>query len=143
LTDLKPVSQLDDLDQQLVGMALEVQSKAYAPYSRFLVGCAVRDKVGKVHVGCNVENASYSAVICAERAALFSMVAQGQTDCQTIVLVTSADEPCFPCGMCLQVIQELGRGARVIAVDKQGKFYRESTLKELFPSAFSVEKLNG
>lgn len=139
--DVLPVSRLETSDQELVKLALDVRRRAYAPYSKFLVGCALRDELGGVHIGCNVENASYSAAICAERVALTAMVSSGQRVCKRVALVTSCDEPCFPCGVCRQMLQELAPDAVIIAVDQSGTVYSQTTTRELLPSAFSKDKL--
>lgn len=140
MTELKPISALPASSQELVAAALAVRAKAYAPYSKFLVGCALRDGGGKVHFGCNVENASYGGTICAERSAVLQMVAFGARQIKEIAIVTTADEAFFPCGLCLQVILEFGKDAMVFAVEASGKKFRSASLNELYPSAFSKER---
>lgn len=127
--------------QHLVRLAVRAQSKAYAPYSQYQVGCVIEDSVGKIHSGCNVENASYSAVLCAERVAVGKMVSRGALQIALVVLVTSSDEPVFPCGVCLQVLGEFGTHSRVIAVGRELNVYRSASLSELYPSAFTKQKL--
>jgi len=139
LTDLKSATELAEPIRGLLEQAIGVQKKAYAPFSKFLVGCALRDGLGKVHTGCNVENASYGATICAERSAIVQMVASGSREIREIVIVTTSDEAFFPCGVCLQVIQEFGSGATVYAVDGTGRKFRSAKMSELYPSAFSSE----
>lgn len=139
LTDLKPASEMKEPIRVLLKQALAVQKKAYAPFSKFRVGCALRDGAGKIHAGCNVENASYGATICAERSAIVQMIASGNREIREIVIVTTANEAFFPCGLCLQVIMEFGSEATVVAVDKSGKKFRTAKMSELYPSAFSSE----
>lgn len=143
MSEAKPIESLDKRLYPLVRKAVAVRKRAYAPYSKYLVGVALVDSKGKIHSGCNFENASYGASICAERAAIGKMVSRGSRELRTIVVVASSDEPVFPCGLCLQVIREFGPRARVIALNSRATVYQESTLSELFPSAFSPEKLRG
>jgi cytidine deaminase len=135
------VSDLDPVARKLVSRAMEVRRRAYAPYSNYLVGCAVLDRLGKIHTGCNVENASYSLALCAERVAIFKMVSRGQREFEKLVLVTSSESPTFPCGACLQVLQEFGPRALVIAIDREGFRYRQADLPALYPAAFWKEQL--
>ena len=143
MSEVRPIENLDKRLHPLVRKAISVRKRAHAPYSKYLVGAAIGDGKGKIHSGCNVENASYGASICAERAAVGKMVSRGSKDIRVIVVVASSDDPVFPCGMCLQVIQEFGPRARVIALNSRGTIYREAMMSELFPSAFSPEKLRG
>jgi cytidine deaminase len=122
---------------------MAARKKAYAPYSNYLVGVAIVDSKGGVHSGCNVENASYGASLCAERVAIGKMVSRGSKKIDLVVVVASSDTPVFPCGMCLQVIQEFGHKARVLAINSRGTLFEATTMEALFPSAFSPEKLKG
>lgn len=125
-------------DDALVLMALEARQKAYAPYSGFLVGAALLGKSGRVYTGCNVENASYSLTICAERAALFRAVAEGERDFEAIAIVTETGAA--PCGACRQVLREFGQNLRVIVADTKGN-RKEYTLAELLPNGFDPKDL--
>jgi len=135
------IENLDPDMRRLVRMARKARSRAYAPYSKYLVGCVVIDSKGGVHSGCNVENSSYSVSICAERTALAKMVSRGIRDCRKIIVVTSSEEPSFPCGICRQMIQELGPRSVIYAVNRRGSLYCEIPFSELYPLAFSKEKL--
>ena len=141
ISNLKPIEEMDKQMQKLVRLTMRARRKAYAPYSKFLVGCVLVDGKGRVHTGCNVENVSYSATICAERTAIGKMVSRGVRDCRVVIVVTSSEEPCFPCGVCLQVIHEFGRRAVVVAVNRRGTSYREAVISSLLPSAFVRENL--
>ena len=141
MVDSHPIENLTKSEQRLARLALRSRKRAYAPYSKYLVGCALEDSKGRVHSGCNVENASYSATLCAERVALFKMVSRGSRDCRTLVVAASSELPSFPCGQCLQVIVELAPSALVIAVNRRGSLFRQATVKELYPFAFSRELL--
>jgi cytidine deaminase len=123
----------------LVEAARAVQQRAYAPYSRFRVGCALEADDGRVFVGCNVENASYGLTICAERAAVCAAVAAGARGLRRAVVVTDADPPAAPCGACRQVLSEFGRDLRVNAVGPAGAV--SWTMAELLPAAFGPEQL--
>ena len=123
----------------LVEAARAVQQRAYAPYSRFRVGCALEADDGRVFVGCNVENASYGLTICAERAAVCAAVAAGARRLRRAVVVTDADPPAAPCGACRQVLSEFGRDLRVNAVGPAGAV--SWTMAELLPAAFGPEQL--
>lgn len=143
MTNQEPIEDLDKSSKKLVKFSILARKKAHAPYSNYFVGSTILDNKGKIHTGCNVENASYPASICAERNAVGKMVSRGGKQIKKIVVVASSDEPVFPCGMCLQVIQEFGKNCEVIAVNREGTSFRRATFRELFPFAFSVEKLKG
>ncbi len=102
---LKRVSGLEPGVRKLFESARAVRKNAYAPYSHFKVGAALRDNRGRIFTGCNVENASYGGTQCAERAAITAMVASGARDVKEIVIVTDTPEGCPPCGFCRQVTE--------------------------------------
>jgi cytidine deaminase len=139
----RPIAELAPEWQPLVAAARAAMAKAYAPYSKFFVGSCLEDDNGRLWSGCNVENASYSAAICAERTAVVKMVSEGVTRLRRVVVITSSDEPCFPCGVCRQVLREFGSTAEVLAVNRQATAFRRSTLGELFPASFGPEQLDG
>ena len=121
----------------LVDAARAAQQRAYAPYSRFRVGCALEAEDGRVFVGCNVENASYGLTICAERAAVCAAVAAGAQRFRRAVVVSDAEPPAAPCGACRQVLSEFGPDLRVDAVGPAGAV--TWTIAELLPAAFGKE----
>ena len=122
--------------QDLLSRAREVATRAYAPYSHFRVGAALEDASGGVHVGCNVENASYGLTVCAERNAIFAAVAAGASRPFRHLAVSCIDAPGgTPCGACRQVIVEHFAPQASIAVDGLGEF----TVVELLPHPFTLE----
>lgn len=130
------------LDHALIFEALTAQANAWAPYSRFAVGAAVRMD-GKSFIGVNVENASYGLAICGERSAVFAAVTAGARNLEAVAVCTSASPPSAPCGACRQVLREFARdpaAVRVIAVNPQGE-RREWTLAELLPDSFTGSEL--
>jgi cytidine deaminase len=111
--------------------------QSYSPYSKFKVGAAIEAiKAGanKIFTGCNIENASYSLSICAERVALFRAVSDGYTSFKAIAISSTSDKPIFPCGACRQVLAEFCRiSSLTVYIDKDTSNYK---LDELFPHPF-------
>ena len=124
--------------EELVAHALSARQKAYAPYSHYLVGAALLLADGSVVRGCNVENASYGATICAERVALTSAVAQGKQS--FVALAVATKNGGSPCGICRQVMAELGPDMTVYIVNEAGEFRTTSTA-ELLPDSFTGRNL--
>jgi cytidine deaminase len=121
--------------RRLEKAAKAAAAKAYAPYSEFRVGSAVLGRTGKVYSGCNVENASYGLCNCAERTAIFTAVAAGETSVRAVAVYTPTPLPTAPCGACRQVIHEFGPEALVISVcDAKNRI--ETRLSALLPAAF-------
>ncbi len=121
--------------ERLIREALSARERAYAPYSKFLVGAAVLSRSGKVHRGQNVENASYGLSICAERAAVFAMVAAGERAIEAIAIATQGKKVAFPCGACRQVLREFGPDALVLLVTTGGE-RASRPLRDLLPDSF-------
>lgn len=135
--DKHPIEDLDPKLRRLVHLALKVRKRAYAPYSKYLVGVVIVDGRGHIHSGCNVENASYGVSVCAERVAITKMVSRGAKEIRRLVLVTSSDEPVFPCGLCRQSIAEFGPEAMIVTVNRRATVFSQSTLSEILPSQFN------
>jgi cytidine deaminase len=128
-------------DDALMGRAGSAREKAYAPYSGFRVGAAVRDEHGNVHTGCNVENAAYPLGTCAETAAIAAMINAGGSRIDTIAVAGGADEagPCTPCGGCRQRIAEFGHAdTRIVVLAENGERVSYA-VDELLPAGFSLD----
>jgi len=123
----------------LIDLANTAREQAYAPYSKYRVGAALRTKTGRIYTGVNVENAAYPHTMCAERVAIFKAVSEGEKEFDIISVVT--DNGGSPCGGCRQVLAEFGLDTVVLMADKDGKLVKETTVKELLPEAFTPEKL--
>lgn len=124
--------------RQLIKAAKQAQAFSYSPYSGFKVGAALLCKSGKVYTGCNVENASFSATVCAERTALFKAVSEGEREFSAIAIVGSTDL-CFPCGVCRQVMSEFCGKNFKIYLEENGKPVTYA-LGELLPGRFDFKK---
>lgn len=124
--------------EELIGVAREARQRAYAPYSRFAVGAALLGRSGRVYTACNVENVSYGLSICAERAAVFKAVSEGEQEFEALAVVTSVGGS--PCGACRQVLAEFNYNMTVYVADTEGQ-YRAFTVEELLPEAFMPEDL--
>jgi cytidine deaminase len=126
--------------KRLKAAARSVSEHAYCPYSGFHVGAAALSTQGETFTGCNVENASYGLTICAERSAIFQMIARGHAALSALVIYTPTPTPSAPCGACRQVIAELGPEAHVIACCDGPEILR-LTRAELLPHAFGPHNL--
>lgn len=122
--------------KSLLEKARAVREHAYAPYSRFKVGAALLGAGGEVFCGCNVENASYGLTCCAERAALYQGVSQGERTFTALAL--AAEGEVYPCGACLQALAEFAPDLEIYVADDEGTI-KTALLKELLPTAFSLK----
>lgn len=134
---MKPLTDHDR--QSLIDMANQARQRAYAPYSHYPVGAALRTKSGRIFTGVNIENAAYPAGICAERVAVFKAVSEGEREFEVVAVVT--DNGGSPCGSCRQVLSEFGLEMQVLIADGSGRLVRETTVKELLPEAFQPHHL--
>ena len=116
-------------------------ARAYAPYSDFRVGAALRATDGSVTVGCNVENSSFPAGMCAERAALAAAVAAGRRTFTELAIVTDAEEPTSPCGLCRQALLEFAPALEIASYTTSGGAARWS-LADLLPHPFTPQSLH-
>jgi cytidine deaminase len=120
--------------KELVEKARAARANAYAPYSHYTVGAAMRTAGDRIYSGANVENASYPVGLCAERVALFSAVAAGERKFLSIAVVTA--DGAAPCGACRQALVEFGRGIEIILADEKGSIRQVVTMDQLLPFAF-------
>jgi cytidine deaminase len=118
----------------LIDLANEARRRAYAPYSNYPVGAALRTKSGRIYTGCNVENAAYPAGICAERVAIFKAVSEGEKEFEVMAVATPNGGS--PCGICRQVMAEFGLDTIVLISTGDGRLLQETTVRELLPAAF-------
>ncbi len=124
--------------EPMISVAREAQKNSYSPYSEFAVGAALITGNGKIFAGCNVENASYSATVCAERTAIGNAVVDGERNPIAMVVLTDADHPIAPCGICRQVLAEFCDDIPILLLDGEGR-RRLTSLSELLPLQFSGE----
>ena len=121
--------------KSLVNLANESRKLAYAPYSNYPVGAALRTKTGRIYTGVNIENAAYPHTMCAERVAIFKAVSDGENAFDAIAVVTNNGGS--PCGGCRQVMAEFGLDTIVLIADGEGNLKKELTVAELLPEAFT------
>lgn len=132
---------MDAALQELFEAAAKAQAQAYAPYSRFRVGAAIRGGSGRIHAGCNVENAAYPAGTCAEAGALAAMILAGDRDPTDILVLGEGEMLCTPCGACRQRLREFGGDRLAIHVGGPDGIRRSFTLAELLPHSFGPDNL--
>ncbi|HTS21360.1 MAG TPA: cytidine deaminase [Casimicrobiaceae bacterium] len=121
-------------------LAREAAKRAYAPYSAFPVGAAVLGDSGAIHVGANVENASYGLSMCAERSAVFRAIAEGERRIRAICVYTPTPAPSSPCGACRQVILEFGPDALILCCTDDEGNELSYAIRDLLPDAFRLAK---
>lgn len=132
----------DDQAPRLLQAARAVRERAYAPYSHFHVGAAVLDEQGRIHAGCNVENAAYPQGWCAETSALAQMVAAGGRRVLAVAVVGVAPQPVTPCGGCRQKLREFAADDCPVVVADLDGVRLQTTLGHLLPHGFGPEHLN-
>jgi cytidine deaminase len=127
---------------ELIAAAKSARLKAYAPYSKFLVGAAVLDERGQIHGGCNIENAAYPQGWCAETSAIAAMIMSGSRCIAEMAVIGTGDLLCTPCGGCRQKIREFAKGnVKIHMCGEDGKVKQTFTLDELLPASFGPENL--
>lgn len=128
--------------QDLIEAAKAARAKAHAPYSKFYVGAAVRDELGRVHGGCNIENASYPQGWCAEPSAIAALIMAGGTGITEVAVLGNGEALSTPCGGCRQKIREFaGDEVKIHCCTEDGRLIRTFTLGELLPFSFGPENL--
>ena len=128
-------------DADLVAAAITAMSHAYAPYSTFCVGAAIRDENGQIHSGANVENAAYPQGACAEVGAISAMIMAGGRKIDTIAVAGNGDILCTPCGGCRQRIREFAEASTPIVIADTTGERKRFTLAELLPHSFGPDNL--
>jgi cytidine deaminase len=121
--------------EELLALAKQAMLGAYAPYSGFYVGAALLTASGKVYTGCNIENASYTPTICAERTAISKAVSEGYLKFKRIAIAGRSEDFCVPCGVCRQVMMEFAPDLEIICLNGKGEA-KHFTLRELLPYGF-------
>ena len=131
----------EDLQEQLLHAARAARLKAYAPYSHYLVGAAVLDDQGRIHAGCNVENAAYPEGVCAEASALSAMVLAGSTRARAVLVVGTGGTWVTPCGGCRQKLREFCAQDTPILTANDTTLGPRYTLAQLLPQSFGPDHL--
>jgi cytidine deaminase len=131
----------EPIKDTMLTAARDARARAYAPYSQFKVGAAVLDEHGRLHTGCNVENAAYPQSVCAETAALSAMVLAGSHRVQALLVVGEAAEPVTPCGGCRQRLREFAAPDTPVFIANTQGIQLELTLKQLLPHSFGPAHL--
>lgn len=136
---MKPIHDLEI--KNLLKMAREAQDRAYAPYSKFRVGCVVKGASGAYYCGSNVENASYSLTVCAERVALYKAIYEGEKTFDAVAILSDSDRVTVPCGACRQVFAEfIEADTPIVCASKSGE-YEIHTLADLYPNPFLPDQV--
>jgi cytidine deaminase len=128
------------MQDALLDAALRARAHAHAPYSKFHVGAALEDSEGRIHTGCNVENASYGLTNCAERTAAFKAVSEGVRGFRRIAVAADTSPLTPPCGACRQVLWEICGDIEIILVNLRGES-ESLRLRDLFPRPFDAKLL--
>lgn len=120
--------------------AIQVRQNAYAPFSNFRVGAALEDDAGRIHTGCNVENATYGLTVCAERVAIFKAISEGASSFRRMVVAADTAKPTPPCGACRQIIWEFCGDIELVLINLDGAA-ETLRMRDLFPRPFDVSFL--
>jgi cytidine deaminase len=128
---------MEDKLIELIKSSIKAKKDSYSPYSKFRVGASILTKNGKVFSGANVECASYSLTICAERVAAVKAISSGESKFKYLAIATNKKQIAFPCGACLQFLTEFSSNLKIILV-KSEKAYKIFDLKELLPKNFKL-----
>ena len=131
---------MPDGSDALLDAALAARENAFAPYSKFRVGAAIEDTEGRIHTGCNVENATYGLTVCAERVAVFKAMSEGVRKFRRVAIAADTDALTPPCGACRQILWEFCGDVEIVLVNPRGKT-ETHRLKDLFPKPFDVSYL--
>ena len=130
------------MNEDLIEAAKSARNNAHAPYSKFYVGAAIRTPSGAIFAGCNVENVAYPEGTCAEAGAIAAMCLAGEYEITEVVVASGGDEPSSPCGGCRQKISEFAKGNVLVTMVAAGGSRKTTTVADLLPGAFDLERLN-
>ena len=130
------------MNEDLIEAAKSARNNAHAPYSKFYVGAAIRTPSGAIFAGCNVENVAYPEGTCAEAGAIAAMCLAGEYDITEVAVASGGDEPSSPCGGCRQKISEFAKGNVLVTMVAAGGSGKTTTVADLLPGAFDLERLN-
>lgn len=125
----------------LIEIARAVRENAYAPYSKFKVGAAIKASSGVVYSGCNVENVAYPEGTCAEAGAIAAMIAAGDTEIAEVAVIADCPKPISPCGGCRQKIAEFAAGEVVVTLATTDGIIQQTTVAGLLPDGFDTEHM--
>jgi cytidine deaminase len=128
------------VDDSLASAAIQARELAHAPFSHFRVGAALLDSAGRIHSGCNIENATYGLTLCAERVAVFKAISEGAREFTRIAIAADTETLTPPCGACRQILWEFCSDIEIVLVNLRG-VSEIMRLKELFPRAFDASFL--
>jgi cytidine deaminase len=128
------------MSDPLLTAALAARENAFAPFSKFKVGAAIEDIDGRIHTGCNVENATYGLTVCAERVAVFKAISEGVRKFRRVAVAADTDRLTPPCGACRQILWEFCGDVEIVLVNLRGQA-ETHRLKDLFPKPFDVSYL--
>ena len=141
MSGLLALGELSDAERALFEAARAAAEHAYCRYSGYAVGAAIESESGRIFTGCNVENASYGATMCAERSAIFALVSAGQRRIERVCVFAPREPIALPCGMCRQVMAEFCFDAPVLVAGPRGALRR--TFAQLLPEAFRLDPPEG
>lgn len=131
---------MSESENELIEVATRARLRSVAPFSKFLVGAALRTKDGKVFTGCNVESASYGLTVCAERVAIWKALSEGERDFTDLVIVADTEQLTPPCGTCRQIIWEFAKHAQIVLANLRGQ-QEAVEIRDLLPKAFDARFL--
>jgi cytidine deaminase len=128
------------MTETLISAAARARENAHAPFSKFRVGAAVEDESGRIHTGCNIENATYGLTVCAERIAIFKAISEGARRFKKVAVVADTETLTPPCGACRQILWEFCGDVEIVLANLHGKT-ETLRLGTLFPRAFDASFL--
>ncbi len=127
---------------ELMDLAVAARERSYSPYSHYAVGAALLTKDGKVYQGCNIENASFTPTICAERNAFFKAIYDGVRTFEAIAIIGSGETPAYPCGVCRQVMAEFcEKDFLIITANRDRTIVVPRTLEQMLPNSFGPKDM--